>query len=94
MEDYLYHKCLYLPSEGTKNKLESMKDEEWEILERNAMGTIQLCIVALVAFNILKEKTTTDMMKELSKLYEKSSASNKAFLMKCLFNMKIEREAL
>ena len=30
-------------------------------------------------------------MKELSKLYEKSSASNKVFLMKHLFNMKISK---
>ena len=29
-------------------------------------------------------------MQTLTKLYEKISASNKLFLMKCLFNMKIE----
>ena len=28
-------------------------------------------------------------MKELAKIYEKPSASNKVFLIKCLFNMKI-----
>ena len=42
-----------------------------------------------MAFNILKEKTTEGMMSALGKLYEKSSASNKVFLMKCLFNMKM-----
>ena len=30
-----------------------------------------------------------DMMKELAKLYKKPSASDKVFLMKCLFNMKM-----
>ena len=33
-----------------------MKDEEWEVLDRKAMGTIRLCLASLVAFNILKEK--------------------------------------
>ena len=30
-----------------------------------------------------------ELMQTLAKLYEKSSASNKVFLMKCLFNMKM-----
>jgi len=42
-----------------------------------------------VAFNITKEKTTEDLMKTLATLYEKPSASNKVFLMKHLFNMKM-----
>jgi len=31
-------------------------------------------------------------MKELAKLYEKTSASNKLFLMKWLFNMKMSKD--
>jgi hypothetical protein len=42
-----------------------------------------------VAFNISKEKTTKEMMDALDKLYEKPSTSNKVFLMKKLFNMKM-----
>jgi glucose-6-phosphate isomerase len=42
-----------------------------------------------VAFNISKEKTTKDLMDALAKLYEKISVSNKVFLMKRLFNMKM-----
>jgi hypothetical protein len=41
----------------------------------------------LVAFNILKEKTTKELMDALAKLYEKPSTSNKVFIMKRLFNM-------
>ena len=40
-------------------------------------------------FNISKEKTTEGVMSALSKLYEKPLTSNKVFLMKCLFNMKM-----
>jgi hypothetical protein len=70
-------------------KLTAMKDEEWEILDRKALGTIRLSLAASVAFNILKEKTTKDLMDTLAKLYEKPSTSNKVFLMKRLFNMKM-----
>ena len=51
--------------------------------------TIRLCLASSVAFNISKEKTTEGVMSALSKLYKKPSASNKVFLMKCLFNMNI-----
>jgi hypothetical protein len=43
-------------------------------------------------FNISKEKTTKEMMDALSKIYEKSSTSNKVFLMKRLFNTKISED--
>ena len=66
-----------------------MKDEEWEILERKALGTIQLFLALSVAFNISKEKTTEGVMSALGKLYKKPSASNKVSLMKRLFNMKM-----
>ena len=87
MEDYLYQKDLYLPLGRKANKSMSMTDKEWEILDRKALGTIRLCLVASVAFNISKEKTIVDMINTLAKLYENPSAPNKAFLMKCLFNM-------
>ena len=43
-----------------------------------------------MAFNITKVKTMKELMETLAKLYEKPSTSNKVFLMKHLFNMKIE----
>jgi hypothetical protein len=89
MEDYLYQKDLFLPLSGVAKKPVAMKDEEWEILDRKALGTIRLSLAASVAFNISKEKTTKGLMDALAKLYEKPSASNKVFLMKRLFNMKM-----
>ena len=64
-----------------------MKDDEWEVLDRKALGTIRMCLASSVAFNISKEKTIDGVMSALSKIYEKPSASNKVFLMKHLFNM-------
>ena len=87
MEDYLYQKDLFLPSSGVEKNPTAMKDEEWEILDIKALGTIQLILAASMAFNISKEKTMKALMDALTKLYEKPLASNKVFLMKILFNM-------
>jgi hypothetical protein len=57
VEDYLYQKDLFLPLGGIKNKLTTMKDEEWEVLDRKELGMIWLSLAASRAFNILKEKT-------------------------------------
>ena len=66
-----------------------MKNEEWEILDRKALGSIWLCLEPSVTFNITKEKMIEELMETLAKLYEKPSASNKVFLIKCLFSMKM-----
>jgi hypothetical protein len=74
MEDYLYQKDLFLPLGGIAKKSTAMKDEEWEVLDRKALGTIWLSLTASVAFNISKEKTTKELMDTLAKLYEKPSS--------------------
>ena len=74
---------------GKTNQLATMKDKEWEVLNRKELGTIRLCNASSVAFNILKEKTTKGVMSALDNLYEKPLSSNKVFLMKHLFNMKL-----
>jgi hypothetical protein len=74
---------------GITKKPMTMKDEEWEVLDKKALGTIRLSLTTSVAFNISKENTTNELMDALAKLYEKPSVSNKIFLMKRLFNMKI-----
>ena len=89
MEDYLYQKDLYLPLGGKTKMLMGMTDEEWNLLDRKVLGTIQLCLAGSVTFKISKETTTKGLIKALEKLYEKPSTSNKVFLMKRLFNMKM-----
>ena len=70
----------------------SMTNTEWDILDRKALGTIRLCLAASVVFNISNETTTEGLMSTWAKLYEKPSASNKVFLMKRLFNMKMSED--
>ena len=54
MEDYFYQKDLYLPLGGKAKQPTTMKDEEWEVLDRKALGTIWMCLDSSVAFNISK----------------------------------------
>ena len=70
-----------------------MKVEEWALLYRQILGVIRLTLSRSVAHNVVKEKTTTDLMKALSDMYEKSSANNKVHLMKKLFNLKMAENA-
>ena len=92
IEDNLYGRKLHLPLLGTK--LEAMKAEEWALLDRQVLGVIRLTLSRSVAHNFVKEKTTTDLMKALSGMYEKPSSNNKVHLMKKLFNLKMVENAL
>ncbi|RVW80140.1 Retrovirus-related Pol polyprotein from transposon TNT 1-94 [Vitis vinifera] len=70
-----------------------MKAEEWALLDRQVLGVIRLTLSRSVAHNVVKEKTTADLMKALSGMYEKPSANNKVHLMKKLFNLKMAENA-
>jgi len=87
IEDYLYQKKLYQPLSRVKPN--DMKQEEWNLLDRQALGVIRLTLAKNVAFNIVNEKTIAGLMKALSDMYEKSSAANKVYLMRWLFNLKM-----
>ena len=48
MEDYLYQKDLYLPLSGKIKKPTTMTDTKCDIIDRKALGTVQLCLAASV----------------------------------------------
>ena len=80
-----------MPLIGSKPK--NMKAKEWAFLDRQVLGVIRLTLSRFVVHNVVKEKTTADLMKALSGMYEKSSANNKMHLMKKLFNLKMVENA-
>ena len=90
IEDYLYQRNLHQP---LTKKPEGMKEEDWKLLDRQALGVIQLSLSRNVAFNIAKETTTAGLMKALSNVYEKPSAVNKVHLMRRLFNLRMAEGA-
>lgn len=88
IEDYLYQKDLYRPLLGKeKGKKTGECNEDWDVLDRKALGVIRLSLSKSVTHNILKEKTTEELMEALKKMYEQPSAANKVHLMKKLFNL-------
>ena len=91
IEDYLYEKKLHLPLLGEKPA--TMKNDEWILLDRQVLGVIRLTLSRSVAHNVVKEKTTADLMKALSSMYKKLSANNKVHLMNKLFNLKMAENA-
>ena len=56
IEDYLYGKKLHLHRLGTKH--ETMKDEEWNFLDRQVSGVIRLTLARSIAHNVVKERPT------------------------------------
>ena len=78
IEDYLYGRKLHLPLLGTKPK--AMKAEEWALLDRQVLGVIRLNLSRSIAHNVIKEKTTVDLMKALSGMYEKPFTNKKVHL--------------
>ena len=87
IKDYLYQKDLHKPL--TRVKPESMTEEKWKLKDRQALGLIRLTLSRNVAFIIVKEKTTSGLLKALSNMYEKPSAMNKVYLMRRLFNLQM-----
>ena len=71
IEDYLYKKGMHLPLLGEKTI--DMKDEEQALLDRQALGIIQLTLSCNVAFNTAKKNSTAGLLVALSKMYEKPS---------------------
>ena len=88
IEDLLYQKSLHLPMLGEQP--DDMYDEEWKLLDRQALGVVRLSLAKSVAYNIVNETTTYGVLKALSNMYEKPSASNKVFLIRQLVNTKMK----
>jgi hypothetical protein len=56
MEYYLYQKDIFLPLGGKSKQPMSMKDEEWEVLDRKALGMIRLVPGSIDGFQYFKRK--------------------------------------
>lgn len=66
-----------------------MLDEDWEKMDQKACATIFLSLLSNVLFNVSDEKTTKELWDKLSSLYDIALASNKVFIMKRLYNLKM-----
>ena len=91
IEDYLYAKNLHAPMLGTRPA--DMSDEDWKLLNRKTISLIRPTLAKNVAFNISKCTTTIEVLETLTNMYQKPTATNKVFLMRNLFNLKMSEGA-
>ena len=70
-------------------KVEYYDHEAVEAKDHQALGLIRLTLSENVVFNIIKEKTTPDVLKALSNMYEKPLTMNKVYLIRRLFNLQM-----
>ena len=61
MEDLLFCKDLYGPIEGDSGKPEGMKDDEWNRLNRKAVGVIRQWIDDSVFHHVATETSAHDL---------------------------------
>ena len=66
-----------------------MDENELNLVDRKALGTIRLTLSKSVAFNIKNKNTIVSLMVALTSMYEQPSAINKVYLIKKLFNLKM-----
>lgn len=90
MEDYLYLNDLHLPLENNGEKPSSISEAKWETLDRKASATIRWCLEDSVFHLVACEKSAFGIWKKLEGIYAKNSATNKAFMMRRLINLKLK----
>ena len=83
----MYGKDLDLP---LGEKPDTMKDDDWKHLDRKVMGIMRLTLAKKVAHSVAKETTMVGLLKALSDMYEKPSASNKVHLSKKFYRMQMQ----
>lgn len=53
-----------------KAEPDQVSQKNWELLDRQALGVVQLTLTKNVAYNKVKETTTYSLIKALSNMYE------------------------
>ena len=79
IEDFLYQKRSSRTSVGGEAGYYDHKAMEAQ--GSSGLRVDRLMLSKNVTFNIIKEKTTSDLLKALSNMYEKPSSMNKVYLM-------------
>jgi transposase InsO family protein len=88
MEDVLYCKDLFDPIEMEGVKPISTTNEDWNKMNRKAVGYIRQWIDQSVFHHVAKEVDAYSLWQKLESLYERKTAQNKAFVIRRLVNLK------
>ena len=87
VEDLLYQNKLH--ERLSKTKPEDMKEDDWLLLDRWALGVVRLTLEKKVAYIIENVKTGHGLLKALFDMYERPSTGNNVILIQHLVNLKM-----
>ncbi|KAK2965407.1 hypothetical protein RJ640_001484 [Escallonia rubra] len=88
VKDIVVQQGLLKPLLG--NKPESMDQDDWEELQAKAVSTIRLNLAPKVKYQVLTETSTTALWQKLEKIYMSKSLSNRLYLKKDLYQLRME----
>jgi len=71
-----------------------MSDEDWEQLDLKAASTIQFYLANEIMYNMIDEEMATGLWSRLETLYITKSLSNKMYLKKKLYGLRIKKETV
>lgn len=89
VKDILVQQGLLKALKGKSNKPATMKDEEWEELEAKAVSCIRLSLAPQIKYQVLTETSAKDLWEKLEKVYMSKSLSNRLYLKKDLYQLKM-----
>jgi len=69
-----------------------MSDENWEEMNLKAVSMIQLCLTNELYKTMMDEETATRLWSRLEKLYMTKSLSNKLYLQKQLYRLRLKEQ--
>ena len=73
-----------------EKKPSKMEDDKWNDIDFQANATIILCPSDEVLYNIMNEETTAGLWCRLESMYMTKSLSNKLFMKKQLYSLRIK----
>ena len=82
------HKALL----GIEKKPSKIENDEWNDIDFRAKATIILCLSDEFLHNVMNEKTTTGLWCRLESLYMMKSLSNKLFMKKQLYSLRMNED--
>ena len=76
---------------GIEKKPSKMEDDECNDIDFRAKATIILCLSEVVLYNAMNKETTTGLWSRLKSLYMMKSFSNKLFMKKQLYILRMKK---
>ncbi|KAF8364742.1 hypothetical protein HHK36_033282 [Tetracentron sinense] len=93
MMDLLIQQELHTALDGKKKKKKKptfVDDVKWEEIDVKALSTIRLCLANNILVNVRGEITAAGLWKKLQALYQTKSITNRVFLRRKLFGLRIK----